>query len=621
VTASAAPPASPTARASGAAAERRIGRDAAWATDVVSHPGVSRRHAVATFDGSTWSLADVASANGTWVNGVRIGAPVPLRSGDRVRIGAVRLRFDGATLRRDVAPDRPLLAARELTVRADDGRTLLDGVTLDFPRDRFTCVIGPSGCGKSTLLRALAGRRAIAAGRAHFDGEDLATAWDAVRGAIGFVAQRDAFHEELPVQTILDATASLRLPRDSGVPERDAAVRQAMERAGIVHLADRVAAVLSGGQRRRLALAVELVAQPACLFVDEVTSGLDDASDREIMQVLHDLARTGVTIVCVTHSTAHMRATADHVVALAVGGRVAATGTLDNVLAQMGAADVGGLYGVLQQTVRAPRERALAPPTDDAAPAVRAPRAAPRRPLGRQFATVFGRQAALWRAVPTMPALALLQALGLAALLGLAFGRRDATAEWRVALGFFTTVCAFWFGCSNAAKDVVRELPLVEAEHAAGLAPVAYLGAKVCFLLLVGAVQLAVLAAALLLLPTRTLDPMDAIGAAALAIATGTATGMTISVATRTTDQAATVLPLVIIPQLLLSEALVHPLGSVARTIGEAIVSVFWLHRAVQASVGVPDVDGAVAATVVGGHTLVLTLATLALFIWRRRVS
>lgn len=566
-----------------ASTEYRIGRDATWATDVLDHPQVSRRHAIAFAAGPQWMLKDAGSANGTFVNGIRIKEPTILQPGDRVRIGALKFVFDAGRLNEEEARRQLLISATDLSVVA--GQTvLLRDINVQISRGSFVCLIGPSGSGKSTLLRALCGRRPYAGGHVTFDGEDLRTAFPWVSSQIGYVPQRESFHDALKVQDVLRCTAALRLPSDSTLDDRSAAVSHALERTGLAKMADRCAGALSGGQRRRLALANELVAAPSCLFIDEVTSGLDEASDHEIMLLLSELAKSGLCVLCVTHNTRSIAQTATHIFAMRAGGTLAFAGHPDALMSALHATSMGDIYRTLSvrhegasSAVRAERLGR----DDQPAPA----RSAPTSPR-RQCATYLLRQTLLWRADRTGVMWLGAQVLILVALLTVAFQRTDAQ---RVSLGFFITVCAFWFGCSNGSKELVREQGVIFAEIMSGASQLAYLVAKVGSLLVAGALQVGLLVL-LLMLTVAPLQPGHTLLAALLAMTAGSLTGACISAAVETPEQSATILPLAIIPQLLLSGAVVVPLADWGTTVGKAAITTYWLNRLVLQAYGVtPD--------------------------------
>ena len=221
-------------------------------------------------------------------------------------------------------------------------------------------VVGPSGAGKTTLLNALTGFRPATSGTVLYSGWDLYDSYEALRHRIGFVPQDDVLHPQLTVRRALEYAAELRFPPDVSKAERKGEVARIMEQLGILARADLPIRQLSGGQRKRTSIALELLTRPSLLILDEPTSGLDPGIERAVMQLLRRLADDGRTVIVVTHSVQSLDL-CDRVLYLAVGGKMAFFGA-----AQGGARLLRrtGLRGDLQQ----PR-RARAAPTGSSASA------------------------------------------------------------------------------------------------------------------------------------------------------------------------------------------------------------------------------------------------------------
>ena len=195
------------------------------------------------------------------------------------------------------------------TAESEPPRPLLDNVSLRLRRGQLVGVIGPSGCGKSTLLKLIAGLSEPTGGLVRWDGRDLATEGDLLPHELGYVPQFSLSHGLLTVRECVDYAARLRV-RESDPAARDARVDALLATTGLEALADRQARVLSGGQRRRLSLAIEMVSSPSLLLCDEVTSGLDPGSAHDILSLLHDLSRADGgerrVVINVTHTLADL---------------------------------------------------------------------------------------------------------------------------------------------------------------------------------------------------------------------------------------------------------------------------------------------------------------------------
>lgn len=182
---------------------------------------------------------------------------------------------------------------------------LLDNVSFNVPKGHFMAVVGPSGCGKTTLLKAIAGMIAETDGRFFWNGHDLAEE-DFEPTEIGFVPQFSIAYDQLSVDENVESAAKLRCKFES-LDDLDDSIDNALEVTGMEGIADRDVKILSGGQKRRLALAMELVSNPRLLICDEVTSGLDPRSEHDIVNLLHEVSRSdGRIVISVTHSLAHL---------------------------------------------------------------------------------------------------------------------------------------------------------------------------------------------------------------------------------------------------------------------------------------------------------------------------
>ena len=175
--------------------------------------------------------------------------------------------------------------------------------------------MGPSGAGKSTLLKALTGEQKAQEGQVLFDGLDVYEHYPVMRNKIGVVPQNDVIHSALTVRQTLEYAAELRFAKDVSKKERRARIAEVLEDLDLTQHVDKRVKKLSGGQRKRVSTAIELLTRPSLLFLDEPTSGLDPQLDRDVMDLLASLAHgtrpgdTGRTVVVVTHNENHIEST------------------------------------------------------------------------------------------------------------------------------------------------------------------------------------------------------------------------------------------------------------------------------------------------------------------------
>ena len=212
-----------------------------------------------------------------------------------------------------------LLEARNLKKTFGE-RAVLNGITLQIHRGEVVVIVGPSGCGKSTLLRCLNGLEKIDGGEIRLNGARIDEMGDLteVRRRVGMVFQSyDLFpHMDVMANLTLGPTKALKRPR----AEVEAEAVQALERVG---LGDHIHASpnqLSGGQKQRVALVRAMLMHPDILLLDEITAALDPEMVREVLEVVLDLARGGMTMLIVTHEMRFAEAAADRVILLENGG-------------------------------------------------------------------------------------------------------------------------------------------------------------------------------------------------------------------------------------------------------------------------------------------------------------
>jgi ABC-type multidrug transport system ATPase subunit len=212
---------------------------------------------------------------------------------------------------------------------------LADDIGFTLDEGSLLAVVGPSGAGKSTLLGALTGLRPAPKGSVYFGGRDLYAEYHDLRQRIGFVPQDDVVHPELSVEQSLDYAAELRFAPDVSAAERKQRVEEVLEELELAQRRKLPVSKLSGGQRKRVSVAIELLTKPSLLFLDEPTSGLDPGLERSLMELLRSLADGGRTVVVVTHSTESLNL-CDRVLFLAPGGRTAYYGPPQLALAYFG---------------------------------------------------------------------------------------------------------------------------------------------------------------------------------------------------------------------------------------------------------------------------------------------
>ncbi len=268
--------------------------------------------------------------------------------GDIITIGHYLLQVEGSRLVEFVDTGDISFEAEDLAVFAGT-KQLMHEVSFQLPARSLLAVVGPSGAGKSTLLNALTGFRPADSGTVWYAGRDLYASYDELRRRIGYVPQEDLLHTTLSVRKALEFGAQLRFPPDVTEAERTARVDEVLAELGLTQHANTQVARLSGGQRKRTSVALELLTKPSLLYLDEPTSGLDPGLDKSVMQSLRTLADDGRTVVVVTHSVANLDV-CDFVLMLAPGGYVAYFGPPSGALAYFGKTDFADVFLALEAT-------------------------------------------------------------------------------------------------------------------------------------------------------------------------------------------------------------------------------------------------------------------------------
>ncbi|MEV6612517.1 FHA domain-containing protein [Streptomyces sp. NPDC051051] len=467
---------------------------------------VSRHHAeLRALPDGTYEIADLGSHNGTYLNGLPVTA-APLGAGDIVGIGHSAFCLIGDELQEYVDTGEVSLDVQDLTVAVDRGRkVLLDHVSFPVGEKCLLAVVGPSGAGKSTLLGALTGQRPADHGTVVYDGRDLYRDYAELRQRVGLVPQDDILHTQLTVRGALTYAAELRFPQDTAKAERRARVEEVIHELGLEQRAGQHVHSLSGGQRKRVSVALELLTKPSLLFLDEPTSGLDPGMDRSVMHMLRGLADDGRTVVVVTHSVLSLDV-CDRLLVLAPGGRIAYYGPPDDALAFFGFTDWPEAFEAFERDrdrdwageyAASPLHRryvvdSSAQPLLPHSDQVVVP--APPRPRSRgaQLGTLVRRYTAALSADRTFLVIMIALPFVMGAMARALAGDR-LTRDTAMNALLILCVGGVLTGAANAVRELVKERVIYQRERAVGLSRSAYLMSKVVVLGAVTVVQAVVL--------------------------------------------------------------------------------------------------------------------------------
>ncbi len=573
---------------------------------------ISNRHAKLTNNGNVVSIEDVGSTNGTYVNGKRI-TKQQLTPNDTANIGSFQIKIDQAGNvivldSRSKTRIDALNISKEVRNRAGGGKIkLLDNVSLSIQPNEFIGLLGPSGAGKSTLMDALNGMRPASSGNVLVNNIDLYDNLDSLKQGIGYVPQDDIIHRELTVYRTLYYVAKLRLSRDISSKEIEQIVSEVMDVTGLTERRDVPVSQLSGGQRKRVSIAVELVTKPSVIYLDEPTSGLDPATEEKIMRLFRQIAESGRTVILTTHAMENVKLF-DKIVVL-MRGKLAFYGKPHEALTHFGAESFKELYDKLEAPIDQQLSKISATSPDykqqrqqvtenvadgwknkftqtpqfqknvhepllklQASQATAKPR---KRRLGifgsiRQTLTLSRR----YFEVLLKDRLNLLILLAQAPIIALMTFVMVGKDQPRDFVFFVLSLVAIWFGISISAREIIRERPVYNRERMVNLGILPYLFSKLLILGIIVSVQ-----CLFIFVPMKFLDLIGLMkmqgeflgvpqfGAMILTSAVGIGLGILISSIVKTSEMATSLVPLILIPQIIFSGVFGVPHG-ISKVVG-----------------------------------------------------
>lgn len=564
----------------------RIGR----ATDndiVIPDVLASRHHATLVPTPAGTEIRDNRSINGTFLNGSRIETAL-LSDGNVVTIGNIDLVFTGGTLARrtesEAATRTGGLEVHGVDFTVEHTHRLLDSISLVARPGTLSAVIGPSGAGKSTLARLIAGNTLPSAGTVTFEGHNIHAEYASLRRRIGMVPQDDVVHGQLTVNQALGYAAELRLPPDTTKADRAQVVAQVLEELEMTQHAETRVDKLSGGQRKRASVAMELLTGPSLLILDEPTSGLDPALDRQVMTMLRQLADAGRVVLVVTHSLTYLDV-CDQVLLLAPGGKTAFCGPPGQIAAVMGTTNWADIFTTVGTDPDEANRRFLAqasplPPLPPPEPEHPAELGKPSRTtLRRQFSTIARRQVRLivsdrgyFIFLALLPFI--MGTLSLAVPGTVGFGipnpRGDAPNEPGQIL-VLLNVGAIFMGTALTIRDLIGERPIFRREQAVGLSTTAYLLAKVCIYSVFAIAQSGIVTAITILGKGAPTQGANVLGNPSLELFVGMAAttvtaamvGLALSALAKSNEQIMPLLVIAIMSQLVFSGGMIPVTGRV----------------------------------------------------------
>jgi|GEM_PF-290322 len=528
-------------------------------------------------DGNGWLIRDMGGAHPVLVDDREIAGRVELAKDSTVCVGnwhwsprdeqgsetrGVSIFLDGVALR-----VRQGLVGRSLEI--------LQPTTLSIRPGEFVGILGPSGSGKSTLLKMMVGDTTPTIGEVNVGGMTIAAFTEMHGRRLAYLPQELILHPSLSPRRALAYQAKLQ-----GVDHRESVIA-ALKRVGVGHRLDVPIRRLSGGEKKRVALAALLLADPVALFLDEATSGLDPSLEKEMMDLFRSLADEGRTVVCITHFPQSLE-TCDQLVVVA-GGRVRFMGSPCQLKSELGLSAIEDVYPLISSLGRDDNTVYHTPDktadrTSEPTPAL--PEEADNVGPATQCGVLLGRYLRVLASDPGALFLLILQAPLIGLMIGGTFGSilvdypEQHAADWKQ-VAFLLVMSVIWCSTTNGVREIVKEQAVFLHEKRYGVSNLAYLLSKFIPLSLVAVAQ-----AVLLLFVLSRITGFAGVSTShgfvlALLAVAGTSIGLAISAGVRSSEKAMTALPIVLIAQGVLSGALAR-LEGIPLLVAELLAPAYW---------------------------------------------
>jgi ABC transport system ATP-binding/permease protein len=554
----------------------------------LNSPLVSRRHAIIDRNDQGQVILHDNSTNGVWINGQKVNGLAILYPGVNIRIAGYTFIFQNEELKLQDSGDRIRLDAYNLLLPKR-----VDNLTVAIEPGQFVALVGGSGAGKSSLMKTLLGIEKPQNGKVYLNGEDLRENYNIYRTQIGYVPQDDILHPDLTVEEVITYAAKMRLPSDISVMDLKTKVNETLTNVEMSHKKTALVKDLSGGQRKRVSIGVELLADPKLFFLDEPTSGLDPGLDKKMMKLLRSIADQGRTVILVTHATANINE-CDRIAFLGRGGRLCYFGTPNDAFKffQNNSGDFADIYVKLEAETdheteiivkhwesefqRSPyyqiyvQEHLKQPNSQQNKQPEQAKLSLLQQLilLTQRYAQLILRDRInLGIALLTAPIGILFVLLALKGQAPFIKGDDDKVANLAIKVLLIFSCAGMWVGISTSSQEIVKESAIYLRERLVNLNLFAYLTSKVIVLGIVALLQ-TLLITGLIIVGFKAPDPAffdwntGVFITTFLTIICSMSLGLLISTMVKNSSQANSSLPLVLLPLIIFSGVLFKIEGS-----------------------------------------------------------
>lgn len=554
-----------------------IGRDSS--NDIcLPGPGISRVHCRIGSIQGVCVLEDSGSVNGVLVNGERVTGRRKLQDKDVIQILGFQLLFCQNGIYYKTVPEGISLQVRDVTKEVGKGskkKRILNHVSCEIEGNEFVAIIGGSGAGKTTLMNAISGFEPDFTGKVYCNGTDLVEHFQMLKNMIGFVPQQDIIYENLTLKKMLYYAAKIRMPKDTRASEIEKRIVEVLQMVDLQEHQETYIRKLSGGQKKRASIAVELLADPKLFFLDEPTSGLDPGTEKNLMLSLKQLAKQqNKTIIMVTHTTANLHL-CDKIIFMGPGGRLCFCGNVEEAKEFYQTDDLVNIYNMIAEAPEACerkyrnfRQQKKNPNTEGGGKPIPVKR--PKSARFQQFLVLARRYGELMFHDTQRLLVLLLQPCLIAALLYVVADKDIFKIYESTKSMLFALSCSgIWIGLFNSIQEICKERTIVKREYMANLRLPGYVMSKFVFQLALGGIQAAALTMIFLGLIGKKRAgiffdnfTMEMFLTVWLTVLAAIALGFVLSAMVRSGDKAMAAAPFVLIIQLLFSGILFQLKGA-----------------------------------------------------------
>lgn len=532
----------------------------------LDNSNVSKNHMTINAVPEGYVLKVGKNTGGVIVNGCEVHKECALHEKDIILLANTKFVFSYAGINYLSYDDGIRVDANDIvkTVNASKGKLdIVNHISLSIKQGEFVAIIGGSGAGKSSFMNCISGYSKPTSGQVLINGDDLYDNYEMMKQIIGYVPQADIVYDTLTVQGMLGYAAMLRMPRDTTAKERRNKIAEVISMVELNGREKFLIKNLSGGQRKRVSIAVELLSDPKLFFLDEPSSGLDPGTEEKLMETLKKMSRMGKTVILITHNTMNIHL-CDKIVFLGKGGRLCYFGTPQDAYAFFGVEQMAQVYNMvtddseewqkrfLEQSGGHTEKNAAVSNVNPKLPKCGSIKRQTRILTMRYFSLIFHDVKRLLLLLCQAPLLGFLMYL-------VADENLYEQYEITKAILFAFSCCAFWIGILNSIQEVCKERTILKREYLSGVSLSAYIMSKFIvigfFCLLQSALLLGTVNALVGLPEEGILLPawMECYITTFLTALSATAMGLFISALFRNADRAMTVAPILLMPQILFS--------------------------------------------------------------------